>query len=281
VYKRQLRPDVADLLADRFPGHTMQRMRTPDGKYRYIYVSSGVEKSFGLNPSQLMQAEAVDHHWVHPDDRNRFVEDLEYSAGNLTPVDTEVRVESPRGGYRWVRSLGQPRRQADGTVIWDGVALDITERREALEALERTLAEAKRSEVTEGRFSYIAAHDLAELLTGLRTSIEDLQSADLSNHAGVAALISGLGAKFSTFEKALFANKELVKSGSDTSADPITNTDGTLTKRQAEILSQIRQGASNRMIADMLGISEGTVKLHVSAILKKLNVRNRTEAARY
>ena len=272
--------DVADLLADRFPGHTMQRMRTADGKYRYIYVSSGVQKSFGLDPASLMQAAEVDHAWVHPDDRQRFVNALEVSARDLTPLDAEVRVESPGGGYRWVRSLGQPRRQPDGATIWDGVALDVTDRREALEALERTLAEARRSEVAEGRFAYIAAQDLAGPLAELRQAIQALQAADLPNNDTLQGRVSDLTARFANFEKALSATKGLVNSGSKSGDTASQSASDSLTKRQREILDQIRLGASNRMIAERLDISEGTVKLHVSAILKKLGVRNRTEAAR-
>ena len=54
----------------------------------------------------------------------------------------------------------------------------------------------------------------------------------------------------------------------------------TLTPRQQEILSIIKQrGASNKVIARMLGITESTVKLHITAILKKHKVRNRTQLA--
>ena len=271
------RPDVADLLADQFPGHTMQRLRTAEGKYRYIYVSSGIENSFGLDPAELMEADEVDHSWVHPDDRQRFVDELERSALELKPLDTEVRVEAPTGGYRWVRSLGQPRQQVDGSTIWDGVALDVTDRREALEALERALAEARRSEVAEGRFAYIAAQDLSAPLNELRNTVSTLQSADLTQHETVVHLVSKLSEDFSNYEKALLATKNLVSSTEH--EDKIKSAESRLTKRQAQILAQIRMGASNQMIADALGITEGTVKLHVSAILKALNVRNRTEAA--
>ncbi len=273
------RPDVADLLADTFPGHTMQRMRTPDGKYRYIYVSSGVETSFGLNPSRLMQAKEVDHAWVHPEDRERFVAELERSARDLTPLDTEVRVESPGGGYRWVRSLGKPRRQDDGAVIWDGVALDVTDRREALGALERALAEARRSEVAEGRFNYIAAKDLATPLISLREAVAALSAVDRQDKNMVDTRIAELSDRFEAFERALLATRGLVSSGQpqDINEKPVEKT--TLTKRQREILGMVRKGASNREIAAQLAISEGTVKLHVSAVLKRLGVRNRTEAA--
>ncbi|MEM9330766.1 MAG: LuxR C-terminal-related transcriptional regulator [Pseudomonadota bacterium] len=272
------RPDVADLLADQFPGHTMQRLRTVDGKYRYVYVSSGVVNSFGLDPAQLMQAEEVDHSWVHQDDRKRFVDELERSARELKPLDTEVRVEAPSGGYRWVRSLGQPRRQEDGSTIWDGVALDVTDRREALEALERTLAEARRSEVAEGRFAYIAAQDLSAPLNELRGTVSSLQSADVNSPEQILDLVSKLSVDFANYEKALLATKNLV--AANDGKEVSHQADVRLTKRQSQILAQIREGASNHTIAETLGITEGTVKLHVSAILKALNVKNRTEAAR-
>lgn len=53
-----------------------------------------------------------------------------------------------------------------------------------------------------------------------------------------------------------------------------------LTPRQSQILRLIKErGASNKMIARTLNISESTVKLHMSAILKKYGVRNRTQLA--
>ena len=54
--------------------------------------------------------------------------------------------------------------------------------------------------------------------------------------------------------------------------------DSGLTPRQKEILSLIGQGKANKIIAHELGLSEGTVKLHVTAILKTLGVSNRTGA---
>ena len=271
--------DVADLLADQFPGHTMQRLRTPDGKYRYIYVSSGIQSTFGLDPDLLMNTEAVDHAWVHPEDRPDFFEALERSARELTPLDVEVRVESHLGTYRWVRSLGRPRRESDGSVIWDGVALDITDRREALDALERALSEAKRHEITEGRFSYIAAQDLSEPLGALRASVAELVAAKAEDREQLDQRITNLSDRFEVFEKALLATRGLVSASASQPASSASGLLSKLTKRQREILDMVRRGASNRDIADHFSISEGTVKLHVSAILKRLGVRNRTEAA--
>ncbi|MBL7002419.1 MAG: response regulator [Gammaproteobacteria bacterium] len=52
-----------------------------------------------------------------------------------------------------------------------------------------------------------------------------------------------------------------------------------LTPRETQILGLLAEGQSNKVIARNLGISDGTVKLHVKAILRKLNVHSRVEAA--
>lgn len=52
-----------------------------------------------------------------------------------------------------------------------------------------------------------------------------------------------------------------------------------LTPRETEILCLLADGQSNKLIARNLGISDGTVKLHVKAILRKLNIHSRVEAA--
>lgn len=52
-----------------------------------------------------------------------------------------------------------------------------------------------------------------------------------------------------------------------------------LTPRQEEVRRMLRQGLSNKVIAATLGISEGTVKNHITDILRLLNATNRTQAA--
>lgn len=51
-----------------------------------------------------------------------------------------------------------------------------------------------------------------------------------------------------------------------------------LTDRQAQVLALMMRGLSNRDIADQLGLSEGTVKIHATAVFKALGVNSRTQA---
>jgi DNA-binding NarL/FixJ family response regulator len=52
-----------------------------------------------------------------------------------------------------------------------------------------------------------------------------------------------------------------------------------LTTAQARVMELLAEGRSNRQIGELLGLTEGTVKIHVSAIIKTLGVTNRSEAA--
>ena len=64
--------------------------------------------------------------------------------------------------------------------------------------------------------------------------------------------------------------------------DPVetkANRFGELTPRETEILCHLAAGESNKVIARNLGISDGTVKLHVKSILRKLKVNSRVQAA--
>jgi two-component system nitrate/nitrite response regulator NarL len=53
----------------------------------------------------------------------------------------------------------------------------------------------------------------------------------------------------------------------------------TLSSREAEILHCLMQGAPNKVIARKLDVAEATVKVHIKAILRKIRVANRTQAA--
>ena len=81
-----------------------------------------------------------------------------------------------------------------------------------------------------------------------------------------------------TFLDPSVAGKVLQQASSHTVQSAL-NITGKLTEREVEVLRLIAGGLNNRDIADRLYLSEGTVRNHVSAILAKLGVPDRTQAA--
>jgi DNA-binding NarL/FixJ family response regulator len=66
------------------------------------------------------------------------------------------------------------------------------------------------------------------------------------------------------------------RSGRNGAAD--SGSERKLTPRQQEVLQCLARGQSNKEIAYQLGLSQGTVKIHIAAIFRAFKVRNRTQA---
>lgn len=69
-----------------------------------------------------------------------------------------------------------------------------------------------------------------------------------------------------------------LSTGSDAEASELMARMATLTPQQVRVLMMLSEGLLNKQIAYQLGVSEATVKAHVSAILQKLGVESRTQA---
>jgi len=105
--------------------------------------------------------------------------------------------------------------------------------------------------------------------------------------AALAAGARGYVSKTATPDALLDAVRTVLAGGRDVTADvggALASVPGVpaqalgLTQRQAEVLQLLVQGKPNKLICRDLRLSEGTVKVHVSAILKALNVRSRAQA---
>lgn len=74
------------------------------------------------------------------------------------------------------------------------------------------------------------------------------------------------------------ADMDLANAPDDDEAAALAKRLSSLTPQQVRVLMMLSQGLLNKQIAYELGVSEATVKAHVSAILQKLNVESRTQA---
>jgi DNA-binding NarL/FixJ family response regulator len=90
----------------------------------------------------------------------------------------------------------------------------------------------------------------------------------------------GKDADLSVIEQAIrdALSGKAIPAPSDAALDPVAAHIASLTPTQLKVLLGVMQGRLNKQIAFDLGISEATVKAHMTAILKKLDVQNRTQA---
>jgi len=124
------------------PGVVFQRVLKSDGKVAYNFVSGRVQEIFGYTPAAIMKDPGVVLDQV---DDARYRIQLGASAEDLTTLTLEHQVRDAWGKTRWMRTMSTPSRLPNGDVIWDGVAIDITDRKEMEIALKASQAAAERA----------------------------------------------------------------------------------------------------------------------------------------
>lgn len=121
-------------------GMIYQVMGSADGKRRFTYLSAGVKNLHSLTPEQVISDPSSLYSQILSEDLEMVVEKENFSMKHMLPFDVEVRFRDPSGRMRWSRLLAHPRLMKNGDVIYDGIEMDITERKQ----YELDLAESER-----------------------------------------------------------------------------------------------------------------------------------------
>ncbi|MHC5827564.1 MAG: PAS domain-containing protein, partial [Nostoc sp.] len=107
------------------------------------YVSSGCEYLYELEPEALQTDFQVLYKLIHPQDIKAFRESIAVCRTTLTPWHWEGRIITPSGKLKWIQGTSQPELQAEGDFLWNGLVMDITDRKQAEEKLQESEARYK------------------------------------------------------------------------------------------------------------------------------------------
>jgi PAS domain S-box-containing protein len=123
-------------LGDNLPnGYVYQLATWPGGKRQFRYLSAGVERIHGVAVAEALKDSALLYRQVHPEDRQKLATAEAECQRAMKAFSLAIRIQGANHRLIWLRLNSAPSQQADGSVLWDGVALDITEHRIATEAL--------------------------------------------------------------------------------------------------------------------------------------------------
>lgn len=148
-------------LAENLPGIVFQRVVKRSGEMRESYVSHGVKQYLGVEPDLFLTGQKNLLDFVHPDDRGRKLAAMKEAAARSQTLVIEVRkLKQPENEERWWQVHTTPTHLGNGDLRWDGIALDITDRKAAQLQLQQAVKMDAVGQLTGG-----IAHDFNNLLT--------------------------------------------------------------------------------------------------------------------
>jgi PAS domain S-box-containing protein len=101
----------------------------PDGSRRFLFAGPRCLAVNGVTGEQAMTDAALVLDRILPEHRAAFDAAEAQARANLAPFDIEVAMHGADGKVCWRRFASLPRAQPDGTVLWDGLEIDVTDRR--------------------------------------------------------------------------------------------------------------------------------------------------------
>lgn len=150
--------ELLQRIASQVPGALYQYRLTADGQQSFPYFSEGLAELGGVTQEELSgkDADSIMSRIVSED-----IADIETkiyeSAKTLSHFHAEFRILHDDGSIRWIESRSTPEKEPDGSTLWTGILLDVTQRVKAKERL-RTMA------ITDGLTGIINRQEFARLL---------------------------------------------------------------------------------------------------------------------
>ena len=122
-------------ITESLPGVIYQYVIHPDGCDEFTYISPQVQQLYELEPDAVIKNVQLMWDRTHPDDVLRVSEALQASANSLQPFYIEIRLRFSKERIKWVEAYSRPERHRNGDIVWDGVILETSDRKQAEEKL--------------------------------------------------------------------------------------------------------------------------------------------------
>ena len=104
--------------------------QSPDGAVCFTYASPKIFEIYGLEPEVLAIDASPIFELIHPDDLEQVRITFRESTRTMTTWGLEFRVQNPHKGEIWVEAKSTPVREPDGSILWHGFLMDVTERKQ-------------------------------------------------------------------------------------------------------------------------------------------------------
>jgi PAS domain S-box-containing protein len=109
------------------PGLVYHLVVKPDGTTSFPFHNDGLREIFGANLDAARYDGSALLDMIHPDDRPSYNRTAAESSRTLTPWHWQGRIVGVSGTVHWIQVASRPQRMSDGSVVRDGLLLDITE----------------------------------------------------------------------------------------------------------------------------------------------------------
>lgn len=163
-------------LTENLPVGTYTMVQPPEGGLaQFKFLSSRFIEITGLSRDEVYADPLRAFTCIHPDDYERWLALNRQAFENKAPFFGEARLTT-RDTLRWISAESKPRILSDGSTIWEGVVIDITERKLAEESLARAKERAEQLEQVKTDFLARMSHEIRTPLTvilGLADLLED------------------------------------------------------------------------------------------------------------